>query len=67
MPPSARALLHPHQRLTGLNGVGDTGGIVEEDWSTINWGKIDYLQSVGLQPWYRSKSATPAAPAAGTR
>ena len=44
--------------------VGDTGGIVEADWSTINWNKVNYMLSIGLQPWYRSKSATPAV---GTR
>lgn len=30
----------------------DTGGMVGEDWLTIQWQKIKYLKSVGLEPWY---------------
>ncbi|DBB06710.1 TPA: hypothetical protein ACH3X1_012211 [Trebouxia sp. C0004] len=36
---------------------GDTGGIVEADWTTINWTKINYMISLGLNPWYRGQSA----------
>lgn len=51
--------------VTVLRGVGDTGGIVEADWTTINWTKINYMISLGLNPWYRGQSAaaTPAVPA----
>ncbi|KAL0031693.1 hypothetical protein WJX79_001570 [Trebouxia sp. C0005] len=44
---------------------GDTGGIVEADWTTINWTKINYMISIGLNPWYsgQSAAATPAVPA----
>jgi hypothetical protein len=31
---------------------GDTGGIVTDDWQGFNWQKINYLQTVGLVPWY---------------
>lgn len=31
---------------------GDTGGIVENDWQTINWKKVNYLRTLGLRPWY---------------
>lgn len=34
---------------------GDTGGIVEADWLTINWGKINWMASVGLVPWYSNQ------------
>lgn len=34
---------------------GDTGGIVEADWLTINWGKINWMASVGLIPWYSNQ------------
>jgi len=46
--------------VTVLRGVGDTGGIVEADWT-----KINYMISLGLNPWYRGQSAaaTPAVPA----
>lgn len=37
---------------------GDTGGIVENDWRTIAWTKIEYLTTIGLKPWYMS--VTPA-------
>jgi hypothetical protein len=31
---------------------GDTGGLVEDNWLTILWNKIDYLATIGLKPWY---------------
>lgn len=47
-------------RLIERGVAGDTGGIVESDWATINWNKITYMTSIGLNPWYRGgASATP--------
>jgi len=34
---------------------GDTGGLVEDNWNTIVWKKIDYLTTIGLTPWYMQK------------
>jgi hypothetical protein len=31
---------------------GDTGGIVADDWTQIEWGKVDYLIRLGLKPWF---------------
>ena len=31
---------------------GDTGGLVEADWETLIWPKIDFLTQLGLEPWY---------------
>jgi hypothetical protein len=43
------------------------GGLVENDWFTIIWPKVNWLaRAVGLEPWYRSAAAVappPAAPA----
>lgn len=36
------------------------GGIVADDWCTINWQKIQYLITCGLRPWYLDNT-TPAA------
>lgn len=33
----------------------DTGGLVEDNWTTIIWKKIDYLTTIGLNPWYTKK------------
>lgn len=34
---------------------GDTGGLVGADWSTLEWGKLRWLQdNLGLKPWYSS-------------
>lgn len=33
---------------------GDTGGLVGDDWLTIQWQKIEYLTTIGLKPWYAS-------------
>ncbi len=51
--------------VSAVRGVGDTGGIVEADWTTINWTKINYMISLGLNPWYlgQSAAATPVVPA----
>ncbi len=31
---------------------GDTGGIVDNDWRKILWNKVEYLETIGLTPWY---------------
>mmetsp|Transcript_13633 Transcript_13633/g.41196 ORF Transcript_13633/g.41196 Transcript_13633/m.41196 type:complete len:948 (-) Transcript_13633:1152-3995(-) len=31
---------------------GDTGGMVDDDWLTVLWRKPDYLETIGLQPYY---------------
>ena len=31
---------------------GDTGGLVAEDWSTLEWEKLAYLSLIGLRPWF---------------
>ena len=42
---------------------GDTGGLVGDDWRTVEWDKLRFLRSkLGLTPWY----ATPLTPAAST-
>lgn len=33
----------------------DTGGLVEDNWTTLIWKKIDYLTTIGLIPWYAKK------------
>lgn len=30
----------------------DTNGLVEDNWTTLIWKKIDYLTIIGLTPWY---------------
>ncbi|DBB04409.1 TPA: hypothetical protein ACH3X1_012892 [Trebouxia sp. C0004] len=34
---------------------GDTKGLVQDDWLTVNWNKVDWLASVGLAPWYANQ------------
>lgn len=36
----------------------DTGGIVGDNWVEIQWKKIDYLITIGLNPWYKSIVST---------
>ena len=31
---------------------GDTGGLVAEDWATLEWEKLAYLSLIGLRPWF---------------
>lgn len=31
---------------------GDTGGLVAEDWATLEWEKLSYLSLIGLRPWF---------------
>ena len=63
--PAATLDLHSLQLLTGAVWVaGDTGGIVNNDWSTISWTKINYMMSIGLNPWYTGGQGAPATPAA---
>ena len=47
-------------RLPSLTTAGDTGGLVDTDWTSILWNKINWLQTVGLVPWY-AYGQTPAA------
>ena len=37
----------------------DTGGLVANNWVDIEWVKIDYLQKIGLVPWYTTGRAVP--------
>eukprot|EP00889_Picochlorum_renovo_P003735 jgi/Picre1/30765/NNA_006126.t1 len=30
---------------------GDTGGLVDDSWVSTQWNKIDYLTTIGLEPW----------------
>ncbi|EIE25045.1 hypothetical protein COCSUDRAFT_46570 [Coccomyxa subellipsoidea C-169] len=53
------AAVYPHATLSHLMwwswnpNSGDTGGIVQDDWLTVIWNKVDFLiNAVGLQPWY---------------
>eukprot|EP00891_Asterochloris_glomerata_P005014 jgi/Astpho2/5014/Aster-05948 len=39
---------------------GDTGGLVDTDWTSILWNKINWLQTVGLVPWYAYGQAAPS-------
>ncbi|KAL0030299.1 hypothetical protein WJX77_008297 [Trebouxia sp. C0004] len=44
--------------------AGDTGGLVTSpNWDSIVWQKIEYLQSLGLAPWYTG--AAPSTVVAG--
>ena len=39
---------------------GDTGGIVKDDWTAVNWEKVAWLQAaVGLKPWALGSSTAP--------
>jgi hypothetical protein len=33
---------------------GDTGGLVDDAWRDLEWGKLKYLMGLGLRPWYMS-------------
>eukprot|EP00884_Botryococcus_braunii_P019613 jgi/Botrbrau1/6335/Bobra.0339s0042.1 len=37
-------------------------GIVAHDWTTIDYGKIGFLQSTGLTPWYTPAESSPTLP-----
>ena len=40
---------------------GDTGGLVNSpNWNSIVWPKIEYLQTLGLAPWYTGAAPTTA-------
>ncbi len=30
---------------------GDTGGLVRDDWTTLEWVKLAFLTTLGLRPW----------------
>jgi aryl-phospho-beta-D-glucosidase BglC (GH1 family) len=34
------------------NSPDTNGGIVEADWATIDWNKVNFLRQIGLTPWY---------------
>eukprot|EP00775_Hariotina_reticulata_P013833 gene13833-13954_t len=34
------------------NSPDTNGGIVEADWATIDWNKVNFLRRIGLTPWY---------------
>lgn len=34
------------------NTPDTNGGIVKSDWASVDWGKIAFLQRIGLKPWY---------------
>jgi len=40
----------------------DTGGLVNDDYQTIIWQKIEYLLGLGLTPWYLNHNPTPPPP-----
>eukprot|EP00884_Botryococcus_braunii_P017026 jgi/Botrbrau1/4006/Bobra.0016s0017.1 len=42
---------------------GDHLGLVGADWTGIDWVKVQYMQSIGLIPWYASPQAPVPAPA----
>ena len=31
---------------------GDTGGLVQDDWHTLQWRKLAFLTTLGLRPWF---------------
>jgi hypothetical protein len=39
-------------------------GIVAHDWSTIDWGKIGFLESTGLTPWFKTAETSVILPSA---
>ena len=34
-----------------------TGGILSSDYVTVDWTKVDYLNALGLFPWYTQPTA----------
>ena len=45
------------------NANGDGAmGIVQSDWTAIDWAKVRYLQTVGLRPWYVPAPPLPLPP-----
>ncbi|KAI8101510.1 hypothetical protein M9435_001616 [Picochlorum sp. BPE23] len=40
---------------------GDTGGLVDDSWVSTQWNKIDYLTTIGLEPW-SSRDTGPSSP-----
>jgi hypothetical protein len=45
------------------NANGDGAmGIVQSDWTAIDWNKVQYLQRVGLRPWYAAPPPPPPPP-----
>ena len=45
------------------NANGDGAmGIVQSDWTAVDWNKVRYLQRVGLSPWYGPPRPPPPPP-----
>lgn len=41
-------------RVSAPQNSGDTGGIVWDGWSKLEWTKLKYMMySLGLTPWYK--------------
>lgn len=49
------SVLHLAQPVSSAS-AGDTHGLVNDDWKTLRWDKIAYLQRLKLKPWYISGS-----------
>ena len=45
-------------RWTWCPNAADTGGLVADDWETVLWDKVEYLQYIGLRPWYLPRPAS---------
>ena len=43
---------------------GDTGGLVDSTWLTLQWVKVRWLNGLGLTPWYSAGPKPPAPPPA---
>ncbi|BDA41281.1 probable endoglucanase E1 [Coccomyxa sp. Obi] len=59
----------PHANLPNLYwwdwnaNSGDTGGIVQNDWLTIIWSKVNWLiGAINLTPWYLTYNGNPTPP-----
>ena len=38
---------------------GDTGGLVRDDWTILEWGKLAFLTTLGLRPWAMDSVSQP--------
>ena len=45
---------------------GDTGGLVEDDWVSLAWVKLQYLTTLGLSPWYNGGTTVTPTPTPAT-
>ena len=46
---------------------GDTGGLVQDDWTTLEWDKLAFLTKIGLRPWHMEWVCAATLPAAWSR